>query len=94
MVLTATPISPPPMADTQRVQHRKPHEVAVEGIQDIELSQNPDEKGSFRSTESNDTINGINPGDPFPEDPLIPTEEHTFTVYGCPHFFLAIKARS
>ncbi len=67
------------MADVQNT-HRESHE-ETGGAHESEKRQYSDELENVeRSEEIYNDIHGITSGDPFPEDPLIPHEEHTLTV--------------
>ncbi|KAF8342899.1 oligopeptide transporter [Cantharellus anzutake] len=77
------------MADIQDVHHRQPYNSSPEDARELEKAHALSEKGGNIETpdsEDNDTtepssdVHGITPGDPFPENPLIPHEEHTLTI--------------
>ena len=90
------------MADLQTVHHRQPyHNPVEEEAPDHEKSQYSDkvedmgiihaQVGQQKEGEYSDT-SGITPGDPFPEDPLIPHEEHTLTL--CEFLVLRLRMQS
>ena len=81
------------MADDQRVHLRRPRETFSEiQMSDLEHSQNPTDKETL--IPYTEITCATKQGDPFPEDPLIPHEEHTFTVYGRLFLFLLIISGS